>query len=65
VKKKLLIPPMLADLVDNALASMDGVKFTDLEVCPSCGGPVTGHDCGQSGLPSCSITGRNGRSVST
>ena len=35
---------MLADLVGNALASMDGVKFTYLRACPSCGGPVTGHD---------------------
>ena len=35
---------MLVDLVANALASMDGVKFTDLDACPSCGGPVTGHD---------------------
>lgn len=44
MKKKLLIPPMLADLVANALQSMDGVKFTGLDACPSCGGPVTGHD---------------------
>jgi hypothetical protein len=38
------ISPMLADLVGNALASMDGVRFTDLDACPSCGGPVAGHD---------------------
>ncbi|WP_292520838.1 hypothetical protein [Methanoculleus sp.] len=43
-KKKFLIPPMLADLVGNALASMDGVTFTCLDACPSCGGPVSGHD---------------------
>lgn len=44
MKKTLPVPPMLVDLVGNALASMDGVKFTDLDACPSCGGPVTGHD---------------------
>ena len=44
MKRKILVPPMLADLVGNALAAMDGVKFTDLDACPSCGGPVTGHD---------------------
>ncbi|MDV2482105.1 transposase family protein [Methanoculleus sp. Wushi-C6] len=44
MKKKILISPMLVDLVGNALASMDGVKFTELDACPSCGGPVTGHD---------------------
>ena len=35
---------MLADLVGNALVSMDGVKFTDLDACPSCGGALIGHD---------------------
>ncbi len=44
MKKTLIVPPMLIDLVANALVSMDGVKFTDLDACPSCGGPVTGHD---------------------
>lgn len=44
MKRKILVPPMLADLTGNALVSMDGVKFTDLDACPSCGGPVTGHD---------------------
>ncbi len=43
-KKKLLVPPMLADLVENALAAMDGAEFTSLAACPSCGGQVTGHD---------------------
>ena len=35
---------MLTDLVGHALASMDSVKFTCLDACPACGGPVTGHD---------------------
>jgi hypothetical protein len=44
MKKTLLVPPMLVDLVGNALSSMDGVTFSRLDACPSCGGPVTGHD---------------------
>ena len=43
-KKTLPVPPMLADLVGNALTAMDGVRFTHLDACPSCGGQVTGHD---------------------
>ncbi len=43
-KKTLLVPPILVDLVGNALTAMDGVKFTSLDACPSCGGQVTGHD---------------------
>lgn len=45
MKQKIIISPMLADLVGNALASMDGVKFTDLDACQSCGGDaLIGHD---------------------
>lgn len=42
--KKILLPPMLIDLVGSALVSMDGVAFTELDSCPSCGGSLTGHD---------------------
>ncbi len=35
---------MLIDLVGSALVSMDGVAFTELDACPSCGGSLTGHD---------------------
>ena len=38
------IPPMAADIIRNALSSMDGVEFTDLPSCPSCGGTVMGYD---------------------
>ncbi len=38
------IPPMAADIIQNALSSLDGVGFTDLPSCPSCGGSVMGHD---------------------
>lgn len=42
--KKILLPPMLIDLVGSALASMDGVPFTERDACPSCGGKLTAHD---------------------
>jgi len=44
MKKTIPVSPMFADLVGNALVAMDGVTFTDLSACPSCGGQVTGHD---------------------
>ena len=39
-----LIPPMARDLVQAALAACDGIAFTELARCPSCGGGVSGHD---------------------
>lgn len=42
--KKVIVPPMLVDLVTNALQSLEGVMFTDLETCPYCGGELKGHD---------------------
>ena len=44
MKRTIPVSPILADLIGSALASMDGVRFTDLDACPSCGGPVAGHD---------------------
>jgi len=38
------IPPMAVDIIQAALSSMDGVVFSDLAACPSCGGTVTGYD---------------------
>lgn len=38
------IPPMAADIVRTALSAMDGAVFSELSVCPSCGGPVSGYD---------------------
>jgi hypothetical protein len=37
-------PPMVSDIVQNALSSLDGVAFTELAACPHCGGSVTPHD---------------------
>lgn len=38
------LPPMAADIIRTALQAMDGAVFSELSVCPSCGGPVSGYD---------------------
>ena len=38
------IPPMLADIIQAALASCDGMIFDSLDACPICGGEVAGYD---------------------
>jgi hypothetical protein len=35
---------MVTDIIQTALASLDGMEFTELISCPSCGGPIQGHD---------------------
>jgi len=35
---------MLAVLVQAGLNAVDGISFTSLAACPSCGGPVSGYD---------------------
>jgi hypothetical protein len=35
---------MVTDLVQTALSSCDGIEFSDLAACPSCGGAVQGYD---------------------
>ncbi|NYT05167.1 MAG: hypothetical protein GKC04_02155 [Methanomicrobiales archaeon] len=42
--KRILVPPMLVDLIQNTLASIDGAAFTYLTACPDCGGAVRGYD---------------------
>jgi hypothetical protein len=42
--RRILIPPMLGDLIRTTLLAMDGVTFTDLPACPRCGGPIRMHD---------------------
>jgi predicted nucleic-acid-binding Zn-ribbon protein len=42
--KKTRFPPMVVDLVQAALSACDGVEFSDLAACPSCGGAVQGYD---------------------
>ncbi len=38
------IAPMMADMVRNGIAAVDGTVFEDLDRCPHCGGPVRPHD---------------------
>src|SRR5512136_876310 len=38
------IPPMLGDLIRTTLLAMEGVSFTELAACPTCGGPLRHHD---------------------
>jgi hypothetical protein len=35
---------MVTDIIQTALASLDGMEFAELTSCPLCGGPVQGHD---------------------
>lgn len=38
------IPPMVIDIVQSAICSLDGTEFTHLAACPVCGGRVQGYD---------------------
>jgi hypothetical protein len=42
--KKRRIPPMLADIVQAALASCNGVLFDSCAACPACGGELARYD---------------------
>ena len=35
---------MVTDIVQTALLACDGIEFSDLAACPSCGGEVCGYD---------------------
>jgi hypothetical protein len=35
---------MVTDIIQTALASLDGMEFAELTSCPLCRGPVQGHD---------------------
>ena len=38
------IPPMVTDIIQTALASLDGMEFIEINSCPLCGGTLQGHD---------------------
>jgi hypothetical protein len=38
------IPPLVTDLVQTALSSLDGMEFAEISFCPACGGTLQGHD---------------------
>lgn len=42
--RKPRFPPMVIDIVETALSACDGIEFSDLAACPSCGGTVRGYD---------------------
>ena len=42
--RKPRFPPMVIDIVQTALSACDGIEFSNLAVCPSCGGAVRGYD---------------------
>jgi hypothetical protein len=38
------IPPLVTDIIQTALSSLDGMEFTGSSSCPSCGGSLQGYD---------------------
>ncbi len=44
MKKRILIPPMVSDLIRKGILAMDGVRFTQGTSCPSCQGSLQGYD---------------------
>ena len=38
------IPPMVTDIIQTAVLSLDGMEFTHIMSCPYCGGTVQGFD---------------------
>jgi hypothetical protein len=38
------IPPLVTDIIQTALSSLDGLEFTEIISCPSCGGTLQGYD---------------------
>ena len=38
------IPLMVTDIIQTALASLDGMEFTEIISCPLCGGTLKAHD---------------------
>jgi hypothetical protein len=44
MKKRLLVPSMVSDLIRQGILAMEGVRFTQGNSCPSCQGPLQGYD---------------------
>jgi hypothetical protein len=45
------IPPLVTDIVQTALSSLDGMEFTAISSCPFCGGALQAHDSKKKSLP--------------
>lgn len=41
---RIRVPPMLAALVQTGFLAVDGMEFSRLDVCPACGGELSGYD---------------------
>lgn len=44
MRRKLLVPPMVSELIKNGLLTVEGITFSELALCPHCGGKVQGYD---------------------
>jgi hypothetical protein len=44
MKKRLLVTPMVSDLIRQGILAMEGVRFNQGTFCPSCQGPLQGYD---------------------
>jgi hypothetical protein len=42
--KQLRIPPLLADIVQSSILAFDRMVFDRRDVCPACGGALSGYD---------------------
>ena len=45
--KRLLVPPLLTDIVQSGLLACEGIVFGNREACPVCGGGLSGYDTKQ------------------
>ena len=53
------IPPLVADLVQNAILLFDDREFSGIPCCPSCGGVVRGYDMKRKRFAVLPAPGRN------
>jgi len=44
MKKKPRVLPIVTDIVQTAITSVEGITFTRHSVCPACGGSLSGYD---------------------
>ncbi len=42
--RKILLPPMIVELITSGIAGIDNMVFSGTGICPSCGGKIKGHD---------------------
>ncbi|MBP2132689.1 hypothetical protein J2128_000610 [Methanomicrobium sp. W14] len=42
--KKVAIPPMVSDIIENGVININGFLFDSHDICPHCGGELKNHD---------------------